>query len=259
MLLTNMGIIMKKILLSILFTSLAFGQAYHMQSVLGLKDGVRIADFEKAMMQHNKAHKGLAAVNTFSIVNGPNAGKYVRVPAAQWPTPLDMVDSVYDAHADHDIEVPYDKWGSMVELEGGMEFWTVRPDLSRNMPTVEGSDINGQQPKYITIYYYGVQQGGNNNTEAVFSRFNEIAKQSDSTRPWVAMTKTLGGNVSVYSYSTPHMTMSELLAPAQAEFGAVLAEMYEEDSELDSKVRSGWSWVWSETWRFRPELSTSTE
>ena len=54
MLLTNMGLIMKKILLSIIFTSLAFGQAYHMQSVLGLKDGVRVADFEKAMMQHNK-------------------------------------------------------------------------------------------------------------------------------------------------------------------------------------------------------------
>jgi hypothetical protein len=135
---------MKKILLILVFSTLAFGQAYHMQSVLGLKDGVRIADFEKAMMQHNKAHKGLAAVNTFSIVNGPNAGKYVRVPAAQWPTPLDMVDSIYNAHADHDIEVPYDKWGSMVELEGGMEFWTVRPDLSRNMPTVEGSNINGQ-------------------------------------------------------------------------------------------------------------------
>ena len=33
-----------------------------------------------------------------------------------------MVDSVYDARADRDIEVPYDKWGSMVELEGGMEF-----------------------------------------------------------------------------------------------------------------------------------------
>jgi hypothetical protein len=73
------------------------------------------------------------------------------------------------------------------------------------------------------------------------------------------MTKTLGGNVSVYSYSTPHMTMSELLAPAQAEFGEVLAQMYAEDSDLDSKVRSGWSWVWSETWRFRPELSTTMD
>ena len=182
------------------------------------------------MIQHNKAHTGLGAVNTFSIVNGPNAGKYVRVAAAQWPTPLDMVDDVFDAMSNHD-PVPYDKWGSMVELEGGMEFWTVRPDLSRNMPTVEGSNINGQQPNYITIYYYGVQQGGSNNTEAVFSRFNEIAKETDSTRPWVAMTKTLGGNVSVYSYSTPHMTMSELLAPAQAEFGEVLAQMYAEDSD----------------------------
>ena len=44
-------------------------------------------DFEKGMTHHNKAHTGLGAVNTFSIVNGPNAGKYVRVAAAQWPTP----------------------------------------------------------------------------------------------------------------------------------------------------------------------------
>jgi hypothetical protein len=52
--------------------------------------------------------------------------------------------------------------------------------------------------------------------------------------------------------------MSELLAPAQAEFGQVLSKMYEMDSDLDSKVRNGWSWIWSETWRFRPELSTSS-
>ena len=240
----------------IIFCSFAFGQSYHMQSMLSVKDGIKRADFEKAMINHNKSHKGLAAVNTFSVVNGPNAGKYVRVAAAQWPTPLDMVDSVFDAHSNHE-PVPYDKWGSMFNIDGGMEFWTIRPDLSRNMPTVEGADINGEQPNFITIYYYGVQQGGNANTEAVFSRFNEIAIQSDSARPWVAMTKTLGGNVSVYSYSTPHMTMSEVLAPAQAEFATVLAQMYSEDSDLDTKVRNGWSWIWSETWRFRPELSTT--
>jgi len=248
---------MKKIILMTIFCSLAFGQAYHMQTVLGIKDGIKAADFEKAMIHHNKAHTGQGAVNTFSIVNGPNAGKYVRVAAAQWPTPLDMVDSVYDAMSNH-APVTYDKWNnSMIEQVGGMEFWTLRPDLSRNMPTVEGADINGEQPNFITIYYYGVQQGGNANTEAVFSRFNEIAIQSDSARPWVAMTKTLGGNISVYSYSTPHMTMSEVLAPAQAEFATVLAQMYSEDSDLDTKVRNGWSWIWSETWRFRPELSTT--
>ena len=209
------------------------------------------------MIHHNKAHTGQGAVNTFSIVNGPNAGKYVRVAAAQWPTPLDMVDSVYDAMSNH-APVTYDKWNnSMIEQVGGMEFWTLRPDLSRNMPTVEGADINGEQPNFITIYYYGVQQGGNANTEAVFSIFNEIAIQSDSARQWLSMQKTLGGNISVYSYSTPHMTMSEVLAPAQAEFATVLAQMYSEDSDLDTKVRNGWSWIWSETWRFRPELSTT--
>ena len=60
---------MKKILLMTIFFSLAFGQAYHMQSVLGIKDGIKAADFEKAMIHHNKAHTGLGAVNTFSIVN----------------------------------------------------------------------------------------------------------------------------------------------------------------------------------------------
>ena len=251
---------MKKILLMTIFFSLAFGQAYHMQTVLGIKDGIKAADFEKAMIHHNKAHTGLGAVNTFSIVNGPNAGKYVRVAAAQWPTPLDMVDSVYGAMSNHP-PVAYDKWNnSMIEQVGGMEFWTIRPDLSRNMPTVDGADVNGEgPPNFITVYYYGVQQGGTANTEAVFARFNEIAKQTDSTRPWVAMTKTLGGNVSVYSYSTPHMTMSELLAPAQAEFATVLAQMYAEDDDLDAKVKGGWSWIWSETWRFRPELTTTSE
>ena len=36
-----------------------------------------------------------------------------------------------------------------------------------------------------------------------------------------------------------------------------VAQMYSEDSDLDTKVRNGWSWIWSETWRFRPELSTT--
>ncbi len=259
MLLTNMGLIMKKLLLSLIFISYAFGQVLHIQSYVGVKDGVRVADFEKAMIQHNKAHTGLGAVNTFSIVNGPNAGKYVRVAAAQWPTPLDMVDDVFDAMSNHD-PVPYDKWGSMIEQVGGTEFWTLRPDLSRNMPTVDGANVNNQgPPNFITVYYYGVQQGGTANTESVFGKFNELAKQSDSTRPWIAMTKTLGGNVSVYSYSTPHMTMSEMLGPHQLEFQETLQKMYEEDPDLDSKVRGGWNWIWSETWRFRPELSTTDD
>ena len=133
---------MKKMLMIAILCSFAFSQAYHIQSYIGIKDGVRVADYEKAMIQHNKAHVGLGAVNTFSVVNGPNAGKYVRVAAAEWPTPLNMVDSVYDAMSNHE-PVAYDKWGNMIEQSGGMEFWTLRPDLSRNMPTVEGSDING--------------------------------------------------------------------------------------------------------------------
>ena len=55
------------------------------------------------------------------------------------------------------------------------------------------------------------------------------------------------------------MTMSEMLGPHQAEFGETLQKMYDEDSDLDSKVRGGWSWIWSETWRFRPELSTTMD
>ena len=123
-----------------------------------------------------------------------------------------------------------------------------------------GANVNNQgPPNFITVYYYGVQQGGTANTESVFGKFNELAKQSDSTRPWVAMTKTLGGNVSVYSYSTPHMTMSEMLGPHQLEFQETLQKMYAEDPDLDSKVRGGWNWIWSETWRFRPELSTTVD
>ncbi|GIT66019.1 MAG: hypothetical protein Ct9H300mP24_3970 [Candidatus Neomarinimicrobiota bacterium] len=38
---------MKKLLIAVIFSTLAFGQAYHMQSVLGVEEGVRVADFEK--------------------------------------------------------------------------------------------------------------------------------------------------------------------------------------------------------------------
>ena len=40
------------------------------------------------------------------------------MPKSQLPTPLDMVDAVYDAWENHD-PVPYDKWGKMVEARNG--------------------------------------------------------------------------------------------------------------------------------------------
>ena len=52
---------MKKLLIAVIFSTLAFGQAYHMQTVLGVEEGVKVADFEKAMTYHNKAHTGLGS------------------------------------------------------------------------------------------------------------------------------------------------------------------------------------------------------
>ena len=49
---------MKKMLMIAILCSFAFSQAYHIQSYIGIKDGVRVADYEKAMIQHNKAHVG---------------------------------------------------------------------------------------------------------------------------------------------------------------------------------------------------------
>ena len=43
---------MKKILLMIVFSTLAFSQTYNMQIQIGVKDGVKVADYEKAMIQH---------------------------------------------------------------------------------------------------------------------------------------------------------------------------------------------------------------
>ena len=39
---------MKKILLMIVFSTLAFSQTYNMQIQIGVKDGVKVADYEKS-------------------------------------------------------------------------------------------------------------------------------------------------------------------------------------------------------------------
>jgi hypothetical protein len=56
---------MKKMLMIAILCSFAFSQAYHIQSYIGIKDGVRVADYEKAMIQHNKAHVGLGCGKYF--------------------------------------------------------------------------------------------------------------------------------------------------------------------------------------------------
>ena len=241
---------MKKLLIAVIFSTLAFGQAYHMQSVLGVEEGVRVADFEKGMTHHNKAHTGLGAVNTFSIVNGPNAGKYVRVAAAQWPTPLDMVDSVYDAMSNHD-PVPYDKWNdSMIEQIGGMEFWTIRPDLSRNMPTVDGANVNNQgPPNFITVYYYGVQQGGTANTEYVFSKFRDTLSKLSEMRfqdfgiPFRSPRLPPGGKI-----WAPGGLVGENLAPRRSgELDRASGRPRGRPRGASCKFPRGKKWIWPES------------
>jgi hypothetical protein len=88
---------MKKILLMMMFSSIVFGQ-YHMQSSLSIKEGVKAADFEKAMIHHNKAHQNeLGAVNTFLVLNGPNVGQYVRMHQGLFPIPADEIAKINDS------------------------------------------------------------------------------------------------------------------------------------------------------------------
>ena len=90
------GISMKKILLVLIFSAFAFGQTYNMQIQIGVKDGVKIKDFEKAMIQHNKAHAtDLGAATTYQIVNGPDAGDYIRMPKSIFVS-ADKIDAIFN-------------------------------------------------------------------------------------------------------------------------------------------------------------------
>ena len=105
---------MKKIVLMIVFSTLAFSQTYNMQIQIGVQDGVKVSDYEKAMIQHNKAHAtDLGAATTYQIINGPDAGDYIRMPKSIF-TSADMIDAVFNEWQNHD-PVPYDKFdGKMV-------------------------------------------------------------------------------------------------------------------------------------------------
>ena len=240
---------MKKILLIMIFSSIVFGQ-YHMQTILGVEDGVKVQDFEKAMVYHNKAHENeLGAVNTFVILNGPHAGKYVRSHAGEWPIPADKIDAIYNAHSNHP-PLTYDKWNdSMITQETGTEFYTIRLDLSYN--------VQYKPYKYLTMYVYNVAQSGNETIEWVFNEVSEIRKEQGSDAHYVVMVKNLGGNLSEYVVVRGHDTMSEVLD--QSEFQQVLATLYQKHADLDAKWKSAVWGLYSQTLEWRPDLSTNLD
>ncbi len=241
---------MKKILLIMIFSTTIFAQ-YHMTTTLGVEDGVKVQDFEKAMVYHNKAHENeLGAVNTFAILNGPHVGKYTRSHAGEWPIPADKIDAVYNAHSNHD-PLPYDKWNdSMITQATGTEFYLIRPDLSYNVQYK--SDY-----KYISMYVYNVKPGANSAVEAIFAMAQEIRAEQGSEAHVVCMTKALGGDLTEYVYATGHDTMAEALD--QSEFQSVLIEMSKRDPEWESKWQNSVSGIWSQTLEWRPDLSTNLE
>jgi len=241
---------MKKILLMMMFSSIVFGQ-YHMQSSLSIKEGVKAADFEKAMIHHNKAHQNeLGAVNTFLVLNGPNVGQYVRMHQGLFPIPADQLDAIYDAHNNHP-PVPYDKWNdSMLVQETGTQFYTVRGDLSYNVQ---------YRPdyKYLTMSVWRVRQGGNDGAEKVFKMMNEIRAEMGSTDHFVCMQTNTGGNFNEYVFATGHDTMSETLD--QSEFYTALAKLSEKNPDWDKEwAASVWN-GYNQTMEFKPELSTQLD
>jgi hypothetical protein len=241
---------MKKMLIIMIFSSIVFGQ-YHMQSSLSIKDGVKVADFEKAMIHHNKAHQNeLGAVNTFVVLNGPNVGQYVRMHQGLFPIPADQLDAIYNAHSNHE-PVPYDKWNdSMIVQESGTQFYTVRGDLSYNMQYK--SDY-----KYLTMSVFQVAQGGNAYVEGIFRLMNGVREEIGSTEHFVVMQTNTGGSFNEYVFVTGHDTMLE--AVDQSEFLKALGTL--------TAVKPGWDKEWgdnvwggySQTMEFKPLLSTQLD
>ena len=241
---------MKKILLIMIFSTTAFAQ-YHMQSSLSIKDGVKVADFEKAMKYHNTAHDNeLGAVNTFVVLNGPDVGQYVRTHQGVFPIPADQLDAIYNAHSNHD-PLPYDKWNdSMIVQESGTQFYTVRPDLSYN--TQYKADY-----KYLTMSTFKVAQGGNSAVEAIFATMNEIREELGSEEHFVCMQMNTGGSFNEYVFITGHDTMSEILD--QSAFYTALAVLNEKNPGWDVEWSKNVLGGYNQTMEFRPDLSTILE
>ena len=236
---------MKKILLMIVFSTLSFSQTYNMQIQIGVRDGVKVADYEKAMIQHNKAHAtDLGAATTYQIINGPDAGDYIRMPKSIF-TSADMIDAVFNEWQNHD-PVPYDKFdGKMVEGRNGTVFYTLRPDLSYN-PQVKTW-------KYLRQSKWNVRQGGQSSAESIFKLANEIRDELGSDEHFVCMVSNTGQPFNEYLFVSGHDTLSEALD--QSAFLKLLGEMSKRMPDWESTWgQSAWNGI-SQVSVHRPDLS----
>ena len=236
---------MKKILLIFIFSAFAFGQTYNMQIQIGVKEGVKIKDFEKAMIQHNKAHAtDLGAATTYQIVNGPDAGDYIRMPKSIFVS-ADKIDAIFNEWENH-APVPYDKFNeSMVDGRNGTVFYTLRPDLSYN-PQVKSW-------KYLRQSKWNIRQGGQSKAESIFKMANEIRNELGSTEHFVCMVSNTGGPFNEYIFVSGHDTLSEALD--QSAFFALLGELSKRMPDWESTWgQSAWNGL-SQVSVHRPDLS----
>jgi len=245
---------MKKIITTlVLMLSFSFAQdaLYHMQSLIGPKDGVSVKQFEIALKKHNKVHTSdLNALNTWQIVAGPSSGDFYRVPA-NWPVPHSKVEDVLDALNNH-ATLPGDKLNDLTNLYGGMEFWILDEDLSVNL-----DKLNPEEPfDFVSVFYYGMPTGDRSKALEIFKDFKDASEQTEYDRVWWVMTKASGGNMNVVMYATPHKTRSEMLAPDFALRAKVLNKMAENNPEMS--LSGAWTWTQNQVLKLRRDLSTSS-
>ena len=167
---------MKKIITAlVLMLSFSFAQEalYHMQSLIGPKDGVTGKQFETALKKHNKVHTSdLNALNTWQIVAGPSSGDFYRVPA-NWPVPHSQVEDVLDALNNH-ATLPGDKLNDLTNLYGGLEFWILDEDLSINL-----DKLNPEEPfDFVSVFYYGMPTGDRSKALEIFKDFKVASELS---------------------------------------------------------------------------------
>lgn len=203
--------------------------------------------FEAARKKHNefhKAEKDKTAIEVWSIMTGPDSGKYMTASCGMTWKEMDGQDA-FDQRDAADRE----KTMAPAVAKNEMSYFVFRPELS------SGGVPDGQPAKMMTVVHYFVKPGG-------IEQFNESLKR---LKAGIAQSKWPGKTMRVYSLVSggegPHYVVvtdrngyAEMQGPDQS-LTEALKQVYGNDDKTIQNLREAVDHTMSEMMAYRADLS----
>ncbi len=203
------------------------------------------ADLKAAMAEHNQKYhpRGDYSAQVYSVLNGPNAGKYVWSMGPTTWTKIENrpADAGHDGHWDEQV-------GIHIESYGGTDYYKLNAEMSHFPGPTDLKTLN--------LWMVDLKEGTDYRYKALMDKVLSIYKENDYDRPMGVYDRQFGGS---HGIDVVMIWFMEGLQGFDEEgpFGKDYEAKYGEGS-MDDLVKEWMAIVDrmdQEIWKFVPEMS----